>query len=307
MSIIHSFFLILAIIATGFIIGKNKVLSQSQAEGLEVFLFKVAMPCYLFTSTLHYNLAILLNVDYIISYLMFFLVIASLMTFFFCRKDTRAALCIKILASGYVNAAIYTLPIITFLLNDATAGILGNILQIIVIQSIFIIFLSFTNHKEESLARKLLTIFTTPLIMMPIIGLLCNYLQFKPYAVITTMMQSLGSGASSIALFTFGLTLSDIKIKKKDFDKSLLLIVFIKNIAHPLIAFFIGNYIFNLDTYWLCSLVIAASAPTAFVVYLIAKQFSTEVDLVKRVVAVSSIISLISLGVIISTFGLFTQ
>jgi len=85
---------------------------------------------------------------------------------------------------------------------------------------------------------------------------------------------------------------------------ALLLIVFIKNIIHPLVAFFIGNYLFHLDAYWLCSLMIAASAPTAFVVYLIAKQFSTEVDLVKRVVAISSIISLISLGVIILIFGL---
>jgi len=41
--------------------------------------------------------------------------------------------------------------------------------------------------------------------------------------------------------------------------------------------------------------VIAASAPTAFVVYLIPKQFSTEEELVKKIVALSSVVATVSL------------
>jgi hypothetical protein len=39
----------------------------------------------------------------------------------------------RILAASYVNAAIYTLPVITILLKDSTAAIIGNIIQVIII------------------------------------------------------------------------------------------------------------------------------------------------------------------------------
>lgn len=51
----------------------------------------------------------------------------------------------------------------------------------------------------------------------------------------------------------------------------------------------------KLESYWFNSLVIAASAPTALVVYLISKQFSTEEELVKKVVALSSVVATVSL------------
>jgi predicted permease len=50
-------------------------------------------------------------------------------------------------------------------------------------------------------------------------------------------------------------------------------------------------------------LIIGASAPTAFVVYLISKQFSTEEELVKKVVALNSVVATISLVLITMMMG----
>ncbi len=302
MHLIQSLLVIFGIIAIGIICEKRKVLNTIQVEGFEIFLFKIAMPCYLFISILRHDLATLLNTQYICSYLLSFYAVAMVVLFCF-RKDRTSTICIRILASGYVNAAIYALPVITFLLGDPIAAIIGNLLQVVVIQSIFIIILSFINHKEKSVLGRLLTAFTTPLVAMPIIGLLCNYLQFAPHAVITTIIQNLGNSASGIALFTFGLTLGGIKISKKNISKDLLLIVLIKNILHPIIAFCIGKYLFYLEGYWLYSLVIATAAPTAFVAYLIAKQFSIDQDLVRITVALTSISSLASLTFITLILG----
>jgi hypothetical protein len=121
--------------------------------------------------------------------------------------------------------------------------------------------------------------------------------------MIAQTLESLGSGASSIALFTFGLTLGSIKINKNNIDRSLVLIILIKNILHPIVAFCIGNYILHLETYWLYSLVIASSAPTAFIVYWIAKQFAIEQDLIKIVVAISAIVSIFTLVIITFILG----
>jgi malonate transporter len=289
---------IFVIIFVGIICQKRRMLNSEQIEGFEIFLFKIAMPCFLFTSTLQHDLAALLDTKYIIGYLLTFLIIAGIVSLCMYRANTASALCIKILASGYVNTAIYALPIITFLLKDPRAGILGNLVQVIFIQSIFIILLNFMRHKETSTVKKLISIFSTPMIVMPVVGLFCNYWNISLPSIITEAVQNVGAGASSIALFTFGLTLGGIKIRKEIFNKDLLPIIIIKNIIHPLVAFCIGNYLLHLDSYWLSALVIATSAPTGFIVYFIAKQFYIETVLVKRVVAISSMSSLVSLVVI---------
>jgi len=97
-----------------------------------------------------------------------------------------------------------------------------------------------------------------------------------------------------LALFAFGLTLGATKITAQCLKFDLLSVVLIKSLVHPLVAIFIA-YLMKLESYWFNSLVIAASAPTAFVVYLISKQFSTEEELVKKVVALSSVVATVSL------------
>lgn len=297
MNIVQSLLVIFTIISVGIVCEKRKLFNQIQIEGFEIFLFKIAIPCYLFSSIFQHDLVTLFYPQYIYAYVTSFAFV-SVTVVCFCRKEKLSAILLKVMASGYVSAAIYTLPVITFLLKDPIAGVLGNIIQVILLQPIFITALSFMTHKEKSIFEKIVASLLSPLVYMPIIGLLCNYLQFFPPEFITKTIQNIGNGASSIALLVFGLSLGSIKIVKKDITRELLLMSTIKSLIHPIFAFYVGKYLFALEGYWLNSLVISASAPTAFSVYLIAKQFSVEQDLVKKAVALSSIASLVLLAVI---------
>lgn len=303
MTLLQSLLVILSIIAFGVFCQKKRILNENQIEGFEIFLFKIAIPCYLFASTINNDLEVLLDVDYILSYIAAFLSMAIIMTIVFYKKQTTREICIHILSSSYINAAIYVLPVITFLLRDPTAGILGNLVQVVCLQPIMVIILSYISHKDKSIRKTFKTILTTPLIMFPIVGLICNYFDLIPPIVFTGVIQSLGDGASSIALFSFGLTLASVSLNKQYLNKKLGFILFGKNILHPLIAFVLGKYVFELESYWLYSLVIATSAPTAFVIYLISKNFGVEPEAVKRVVAMSSMMSLVSLVLIASFLG----
>ena len=300
MNFIQSLLVIFAIIFVGIICEKRKLLNHIQIEGFEIYLFKIAMPCYLFSSILNHDLKNLIQLEYIFAYLLSFSLIALITLYYFYKQDNASQLCMKILNAGYVNTAIYILPIVTFLLDNPIAGIIANLLQVLIVQPIFIAVLSFIHHKEKSMMMKILSVISTPLVAMPIIGIICNYLQFTPPETIASAIQSLGSGASSIALFAFGLSLGSIKIIQKDFSKDLLFIVLAKNLVHPLFAFYIGKYVFSLEGYLLNALVICGSAPPAFSVYIIAKQFLIGGELTKKVIAISSVVSLISLVIIIS-------
>lgn len=295
MNLIQSLAIIFIIILLGLVCQKNKIFNETQVEGFELFLFKIAIPCYLFTATSQYELSTLLHSSYMLSYLLSFLVIAIIVTLYSWRNHTPFNIGIRVLASGYVNASIYTLPVITFLLGNSKAGIISNLIQVTAIQPVLLIILSLFKNDGKSILTRLLALTFTPLILMPIIGLSLNYCQLSPPVIITNVIKNIGNGASSMALLIFGMSLSTIQISKKNLSKDLLVIILTKNIFHPIVAFLIGSYIFNLTQYWLHSLIIATSAPTGFIVYLMSKQFSENTHLVQIVIAVSSVLSLVTL------------
>jgi malonate transporter len=298
MHLIHSLAIIYVIIFIGAVAGKTDVFNKIQIEGFELFLFKIAIPCYLFNAVLTHNFSTLVNFQYVCAYLLSFIIVAILTAFCFLRNYSLSELCIKMLSGGYVNAAIYALPVITFLLGDPKAGILGNLIQAIIIQPVFLMVLSFIKHREKSIPHRLLKSFLNPMVAAPILAIVISYFRLNPTFIVMTVTEHLGSSANSLALFALGLNLSSISMNALNFNKAVILTSFLKNIAHPVIAALVGWYVFSLDSYWFYSLVIATSAPTAFIVYIISKQFSTDSDFVKLVVFTTSCISLIALVII---------
>jgi malonate transporter len=290
------------VILVGVFCYKKEIFNKTQIDGFELLLFKIIMPSYLFAASYKNDLSTLLNTQYIAAYLLTFGILALIVTVLFIKNLSPIAVCMRILAASYVNAAIYTLPVITILLKDPTAAIIGNIIQVIIIQPIFIILLNTIKHKEKSLIKKIVSVITTPLIIMPIIGILLNYLKVALPIPVVDAISQIGSGASGLALFAFGLTLGATKITAQCLKFDLLSVVLIKSLIHPFVAIVIA-YFMKLESYWFNSLVIAASAPTAFVVYLISKQFSTEEELIKKVVALSSVVATISLVLITMVIG----
>jgi malonate transporter len=290
------------VILVGVFCYKKDIFNKTQIDGFELLLFKIIMPSYLFAASYKNDLSTLLNTEYIAAYLLTFGILALIVTALFIKNLSPIAVCMRILAASYVNAAIYTLPVITILLKDPTAAIIGNIIQVIIIQPIFIILLNTIKHKENLLIKKIVSVITTPLIIMPIIGILLNYLKVALPIPVVDAISQIGSGASGLALFAFGLTLGATKITAQCLKFDLLSVVLIKSLVHPFVAICIA-YFMKLENHWFNSLVIAASAPTAFVVYLISKQFFTEEELVKKVVALSSVVATISLVLITMIIG----
>jgi malonate transporter and related proteins len=298
MSLFESLLIIFFIIGIGFLCERIKLFDEAKIEAFEIFLFKLSMPCYLFGATLNYDFSVLLNASYIFSYLTTFLLMFAIVFVYYWAKSLPEK-CIRILSATYVSSSIYTLPVISFLFGDPKAPILGSLLQVIMIQPLFIIMLILSKHKEKSLFRRLLGPLSTPLIFMPMLGMLFNQLNYRPSAVILTALENFGMGVSSMALFVFGLNLGHIRINKCLKDKNVCFLVFMKNMMHPVFAFFVGYKVFHLRGYWLSSLVIATSAPRALMVHFISKQFATDQDLSKMVLGLSSVLSIMLLFLIV--------
>ena len=297
MSSFQSLIVGFAIILLGIICRKKNVFSTDHLTGFELYLFKIAFPAYLFTVATEYHINDLIN-DYTYAYLSAFACIAIITAVLFFRIDSSITLCIKMLLTSYVNAAIYTIPIITFIFKDPKTAIIGYLVQVIVLQSVFIFILGMLKHQESTILKKIMRAISVPLVIMPILGYVLKEIHPIPCIVIT-VTRTLGSSASTMSLLAFGLMLGNIALNKNLLDIRVIKIVVLKNFIHPLIAFIFGYYIFSLNNYFLYSLIIATSAPTAFVVYIIAKEFILETEFIKKVIALSSIVSIINIFLIV--------
>lgn len=292
---------IFSIIVVGVFCERKKLFNAEQADGIQIFLYHVSMPCFLFAAILQQDLLSLFNVQYVINYLLAFAAVVFLVFLLFRKQEDKGKVCMRAFSAGYVNAGIYVLPVTTFLLKDPIAGVLANLLQVIVVQTIFIVILSFFKHKEKSMLSKIFIAFTTPIVLLPIIALVCNYYDINVHHVVVNVVQSLGGGASNIALFAFGLMLGSFRITKKLLkNKELMQMVAIKCFVHPLVAFCMAKYLFKLEGYWLYALLIASSAPTAFASYRIAASYNVDKALVKDTIAMTSVTSLFGLVIIAS-------
>ncbi len=301
MGLFNSLAVIFMLIVVGWASGRARLFTAEQVEGFEHFLFRFAIPCYLFTATITYDLNLLWNIQYSMAYLLLFAVIGLLVTGLHMLQYAGhtwgtvfwSRLLVKILAGAYVNTAGYALSVITILFTDPSAAILSNLLQALCLQPLFVLLLNCLKHRERSLLAKFLQTLMNPMVIFPLIGLGINYFEYAVPEVLVLTTRYFGDAVSSLSLFTFGLSISQLVVTRKQYDAWGLLAI--KSLAHPLFAYVLGRYVFALKGYWLSTLVVTASAPTAVVVYLIAKRFTAEEQLTKTVVLFSSILSIVSL------------
>ncbi len=292
MPIIQNFYSIIIIICIGFFFGRKKVISPEHSFIIERFLFLVAIPCLLFTTTSKTRIIDLINIKYISSYLISFLFISLSTYFFFRSKCSLPQVYIRILASGYVNTIFYGVPILTFFFHDARAAIVSNIIQTF----INIYFYSLINIK---LNNKFLFFnnIKSPIIFLPALGIIFSFFDFKIPNFILVVTETLSQTVTGLSLFSFGLNLSLSNINKELVynEIDILFIVVSKIIIHPLISFVVSYYIFSLRGYWLFSMLILTSAPTAILIHIMSKQFNIDSYLVRNVVSYTSILCFLSL------------
>jgi malonate transporter len=306
MDFINSIAPLFSIIFIGFFCGKKQLLNEKQNEGFEYFLFKVAIPCFLFSTIMKTSIKQLIHWPYVFNYLLSFTLLACVIFIIFRAHCNVSHIAIRILASLYVNAAFYSIPVLFFVLGDSKAAVIINVLQVAVIQLIFVFLLGVTTHEKKAPMRSHIThALSNPIIILPIIGMVLSYLEITIPIFLGNTITSIGSGAAALALFSFGMSLSAADFGKATFTKDLAIIVGMKNFIHPIVALIMGYYLFGLERYWLIATVIMTAAPTAIIIHFISKRYDTDSRLVRNTVATTSVISLLSIMLIYALMDMF--
>tara|TARA_R110002050_G_scaffold31905_1_gene81553 strand:+ start:13529 stop:14413 length:885 start_codon:yes stop_codon:yes gene_type:complete len=281
-------------ISLGFFIRKITGINSSLLKNL---LFYFLLPIMIFYQLVSCPIKSIINYRFSFAYLLCFFLI-FLASFFTFHKKKVGTLIVYTLNSGYVNSAFIGIPLLFFILNDSIAAILANLIQVILIMLPCIILLeSIHENKKASLLKILLKTIISPIIFIPLLAIFLNFCQItfpQPY-----IFKLIAQATPYISLMYFGMSLELNSLKSIIRNPEVWKSVLLKNLIHPIFAYFVGNFLLSLPDYWLKSLIILSCCPTAQIVYLVSSKVKVSETHTKNVILLSSVVFLITLGLYI--------
>ncbi len=160
--------------------------------------------------------------------------------------------------------------------------------------------MEFSGVEKASPARTALLIarrvVTHPFIVATALGVLAAWLQVRPPKAIDRMIEVLSNAAAPCALFVLGVTVALRPLKRVPADVAIL--VFVKLLIHPLIAWVALSLVGGFDPVWVYTAILMASLPSALNVFVMAKQYNVYVQHASSIILVSTIASVVTVTVL---------
>jgi predicted permease len=132
---------------------------------------------------------------------------------------------------------------------------------------------------EQTLGKTLITIprriLLHPFIIATLAGVAGAAIEFQPPEPVDRMLTLLQSSAAPSALFALGVTVAMRPLRRV--GGTLPVLIAIKLIVHPLIAFLILKWVGGFEPVWVYTAVMMASLPPAATIYVIATQYNTYI------------------------------
>ena len=131
--------------------------------------------------------------------------------------------------------------------------------------------------------------------MSLLLGIAANLLNLTPPEALNTALELIARAALPVALFALGAILVKYKISSSIGEISM--ISFNMLILHPVIAYVLGRYVFNLDHDILKVVVLMAAMPPGMNAYAFADLYDRAKEIAASSIMVSTALAVISISV----------
>jgi predicted permease len=307
MFILNSIAPIFLLIALGKILQKTGFFPEAFFKGLNKLVFWFALPCLLIgnisTATLEFET---------ISKIVLLLASGTLLSLAFAWGIARALKLPGPSRGSFIqgsfrgNGAFVGLPVIIYTLGslDPRAETLGTVILaplVILFNVLGVAVLLHCRSQKSSAGESLATIatqlFKNPLILACATGLALNLLKIDLPLFLSRPFDALGRSALPLILISIG---ASLHIERLQGEASPSLIAsMIKVIITPVIGFLMAG-LFDLDTTERMVAIFYLAAPAAGMSYVMAEVMGNDGPLAGRIVALSTLISAITLPIIIA-------
>lgn len=300
---------LLLIVLTGYCSARFSLFSEESNSHFTKFAFFIAMPCQLFFDFSKTPISEIINIPYALA----FILCASITGTFvftlskFILKKSLAESVLNIMGSSQANTAYFAIPLFILVFNNPSPVLPILIFQLLILTTIILLIVE--HAVKEKITKKhgyyfdkiksiLFVAIKNPIIIACILGIVFSFFNLPIPIVINHFLKLIGVTAAPLVLFALGQSLFfDLKKMVAKELMEVAIIIFIKLFVLPVIAFFIGKYVFQLNHFWLTSLVLIAAMPSPKNMFILAVRYKLDVKKASTVVAVSTLLSFVTLNV----------
>jgi len=298
-------FPVFAIIATGYLAGRFRVLGSESAVALNRFVYYFALPPVLLVFTARAPIGEILNWPFIAAFLL-----GTLGTLAIALTAGRlifghgvAGVALHGFTAVFANTAYMGIPLFLTAFGDqgALPAIVANLVGNTVLIGGIIATLETTKAKGTSPAAIAVEVGSTlvrnPLLMAPFIGIAISVSGVIIPKPVGTFLDLMAAAAGPAALFALGLSLVGKPLRGEIREVSWL--VLLKLIVQPVLTYLLVRYVFVLDPIWAKSAIILAGLPVGALVFVIAQQYDLYVNRSSAAIILSTGLSVFTVSVLL--------
>lgn len=293
-----------ALIFGGYLAGRRRLLGASATDSLNSFVVWMALPALLFQAMAQISWEELHQPGFIAASAIA-MALVFLVSFLAGRKERRrlADASITSLAAAYGNAGYMGIPLCIMVLGEASlpAVILITLLTACVLFAFSIILVELDLQRSATVGATLrkvgVSVARNPLVCAPVAGLVVSGLGLTLPAPVLQFTTLLGAAASPCALVTIGLFLSQGSTTHH--RGTVWRIVWLKLLIHPLLAFVLVTWVFNVPPMWASAAVLLAALPVGTGPFMVAKLYDREPAVTSEATLLSTVLSVITVSILV--------
>lgn len=291
------------LIAVGYGSVKFNYVPQSLGDALNAFAVKIAVPALLFQAMVNVDLQTAISVPALISFFTgafacFTLGIIIAQRFFHRRPGEAVAVGF---AATFSNSVLLGLVIIDRSFGEAALvpafGIIAFHASSIYIVGMVTMELMRRDGQPMSttLKRAGKSIIANPLMLGILGGVTVNLLGIKLFEPILAAVGMLAAAGIPAALVGIGASMTKYQLGGSLPES--LMVSFLSLVIHPLIAFGLAHYVFELDPFFVRSIVTMACMPPGVNIYIFASMYNRAVNLSASTFLIATALSVVSITV----------
>lgn len=287
-----------ALTVLGYLVGRSGVLGDRAELVLGRLVFHVAMPAVLFTTLSRTPVSRLLSPAIVVFAAGTLVVgVGALAASRWLFGRGLADQSISAMAACYVNSANLGVPVAISVLGDASFIVTVLLFQVLIVTPVVLTLVELdVRGATGNRWRELLTLpVRNPIIAASALGVLVSATGWRLPDLLTGPLSQLGAAAVPTALLVLGMSLHGREQREPANRRELWLLVLLKAVAQPLVAFLAGEAL-GLDGRLLLAVVLCSALPTAQNVFVYAHQYALDTRLPRNAVLLSTVLSMITLS-----------
>ena len=291
------------VIGTGYTAAYLKVFTAEQSGALMRFATQIAIPCLLFLAISRLDLQAEFKVAVLAPFFIGALasfILTSLGAWFFFGHKPGYRIAIGF-AGMFSNLVLIGLAIVELAFG---ADALKPAFAIVALHAPFCYVIGITAMEVSradgvgltaTIKAVLKQVFSNAITVSLLLGIAANLFNLAPPAALNTSIELLARAALPVALFALGAVLVKYKISSSLGEISM--ISFNMLILHPVIAYVLGRYVFDLEHDFLKVVVLMAAMPPGMNAYAFADLYGRAQGIAASSVMVSTVLSVISISI----------